>query len=482
VVCAALGGCTAWPQNLSDLLPVEGPPDSKAGKPAVAAPPADPPALPAAPGPLPRRITPVSQHLVTADVPAATLTISDIVQTTLENHPALRVRQHEIQVAQAKVVTAGMWSNPQFVMDTEAQLQEPRNTDLTARLMFTVPVAGKRGLRIAAASAGVAAAQWAWKVESKSLMLEAVAAAVDVRYLQELQTLQRQAVTLSTQLAELQRERFQVAAVQYRNVILAELAASDQDLALRNTSARLEQAQRRLTRAMGLVNASPPTVVGQLSVELVPDVASETVQQRACQVAPALAQSQMLLNEDLQRHALERKNAIPDLSIGPRVQTAIGTDIDDRAGGRVSIDLPIFNHNQGPIAETAAEACAEQARARLLETQAVNDSVETYRDLADVQARWQHFVTAVRPMMQRTEAAIREAFDDRAATAYDLADLQQTLLRMQVQDLDLRYQHQRLRTRLEVLLECRLGDLAGGQAPAELFPSAPPAAPAPPKP
>jgi hypothetical protein len=45
--------------------------------------------------------------------------------------------------------------------------------------------------------------------------------------------------------------------------------------------------------------------------------------------------------------------------------------------------------------------------------------------------------------------------------ASEVTGLLEAFARMRLQDLELRYQHQRLRTRLELLLECPLGDLAG---------------------
>ena len=78
-----------------------------------------------------------------------------------------------------------------------------------------------------------------------------------------------------------------------------------------------------------------------------------------------------------------------------------------------------------------------------------------------MQARSDYYRTQVRPLAERTATALREAFQDRAITAYELNDLLESLARMELSDLELRYEHQRLRTRLEILLECRLSQLAG---------------------
>ena len=67
--------------------------------------------------------------------------------------------------------------------------------------------------------------------------------------------------------------------------------------------------------------------------------------------------------------------------------------------------------------------------------------------------------------MEQVERLLREAFEDRSVPAYDVSALLAAFARMRLTELELRYQHQRWRTRLELLLECRLTDLAGA-APA----------------
>jgi len=104
----------------------------------------------------------------------------------------------------------------------------------------------------------------------------------------------------------------------------------------------------------------------------------------------------------------------------------------------------------------------------------INDATSLYLDLQDVQARAEYYSVQIRPLMVRTEKALREAFVDRTITAYELTDLLESMARMQLSDLELRHEHQRLRMRLELLLESRLPVAAAA------MPATPPPMPIPP--
>lgn len=83
-----------------------------------------------------------------------------------------------------------------------------------------------------------------------------------------------------------------------------------------------------------------------------------------------------------------------------------------------------------------------------------------YLALQEVRARWDYFQRHIRPLIEQTEGVIRDALHDRDMPANEIVDVLEGLARMRLNDLELRYQHQRLRTQLELLLQCPLADLA----------------------
>ena len=402
----------------------------------------------------------------------ATYCLPDVLQAVLQNHPALCLRQQEVEAARARLITAGLLPNPQLVVDTVTETLD-HHTEMNARLMFTVPLGPKRRWQTAAACSAIAAEQFAMSQEARALLVEAADAALEVHFLQEQAALQVQVAELESRLVAIQKDLFDAAAAPYRSVVLASLASGDAELKRREAVARLAQAQVRLARAMGLKEHSAVIMQGQLSVERVPNVSFETVLNRALEVAPELAQSHALLRGSQQQLAFERWSALPDLSVGPRGRASFDGKGEGEIGARVAMDLPLFDRNQGGIAESAAVLngnCARVDAAEITASQAVRAA---YAALQNAQSRWDYYGASIRPQMEQVERIIQEGFADRAAPAYELTALLEALARMRLVELELRYDHQRARTRLELLLECRLQDLSADASPLSAAPAAP---------
>ena len=371
-------------------------------------------------------------------------------------------------MARGKLIAANLLPNPELVLDTMAPVQVAGQGDMVARLSFTIPTGPKRRLRTDAARTAVRETELALSLETKQVLADAADAAIEVLYYQELIAMCRQLGGLARQVATIQGERFTVADVPYRSVVRAELAANDIELANRSAMTKLDQARVHLAIAMGQANVPPPEMRGQVVVEPVQLVPLEMVLARARAVAPQLAQSQAAIEESRQRLALERWKAMPDMTLGPRIREELGSLPGNELGARFSMDLPLFDRNQGGIAESAARLRGNCARFDLMEITTLGDVTAAYRQLQDVQSYCEYYSVTVRPLMTRTETAIREAFQDRTIGAYELIDLLQELTKTRMNDLDLRHEHQRLRTRLEIFLEGRLSDIPKmpGAAPA----------------
>jgi cobalt-zinc-cadmium efflux system outer membrane protein len=414
------------------------------------------------------------------------LTLAGVVQFAIDHHPLLRVRQYEVEAARARLITARLLPNPHLMFEVEnpaaANAVGSGPPELVARLMFTIPLGPKRELRSAVAQTDIRQTKLAMSREVKQVLAEAADAAVAVLALEEKVALYGRLAALAGEVVTAQKQRFEIAAVPYRNLVLVELSANRIELARQDTIAMLDQAKVRLARAMGLSDGLPPAIEGQLLAEPVRFSPLPAVLARAAAVAPQLAQSRAIVERSDQQLALEKWKAVPDVAVGPRLAGDLASPAPESLAARVEVDLPIFDRNQGHIAEAAADLHANSARNDLVQVATLNDVAALYLELQDVQSRADYYRTHVRPLAGRTETVLREAFQDRAITAYELNDLLESLARMDLNDLELRYQHQRLRTRLEILLECRLSQLDGAEtaaAPPEVVPAPPgPLAPA----
>jgi cobalt-zinc-cadmium efflux system outer membrane protein len=394
------------------------------------------------------------------------MAIDDVLQYALDHHPVLRQRQHEVEIAQAKLVTAGLLPNPQLTFDTDTPTRVAGETQLSGRLMFTVPTGGKRRYGMRAAQAGIQRAQMTVSVETEAVLVAAAETALEVLYLQELSETLGHLSELAAQGAEIQKARFELKAIPFTDKIIAETDAAEIETRRLDTAAKLESARMRLGRTIGINPPRPVAVAGQLAAIPIPDLPLENLLAAAQQTRPELAAARSAITESQWQLALARAKAVPDLQIGPRAQTEIGT-WNDTAGARVQFDLPVFNRNQGGIAESSALVRARCAGLEAVELSTLNDVAAAHAELMPLRSRLDYYEKQIVPLAASTETMILEVYKSRAIEAVQVSDLQQKFARMRLSHLDLRYRYNQLLMRLELFLGRCLSDLPGTPSASE---------------
>jgi outer membrane protein TolC len=238
-------------------------------------------------------------------------------------------------------------------------------------LDFSVPIetAGKRGHRMQTARSLDQAARFdladsAWKVRSgvRIALLNYLLAARSLNLLRSEETIRGEQVNILQQ-------RFSVGEIPRPEVDLARIELSKAHLGINTVEGQLAEAKAALAASIGIPVAglrgidfswtdldSPPSAESLSPEEIQRDAVLNRMDVRRSLAQYAAAEA------DLQ---LEISKQYPDLQIGP------GYTYEERNSFFViglSTTLPLFNRNQGPIAE--AEARREEAAAAFLEKQA----------------------------------------------------------------------------------------------------------------
>jgi cobalt-zinc-cadmium efflux system outer membrane protein len=279
--------------------------------------------------------------------------------------PSLDAARARVEQAQAAVVTAGARPNP--TLSVAPGIPSP----YLLTLDFAVPIetAGKRGHRIQSArsledAARLDLADSAWKVRSgvRAALLNYLLASRSLDLLRSEEQVRQEQVNVLGQ-------RFAVGEIPRPEVDLARIELSKTHLAISAAEGQLTGAKAALAAAIGIpvaglqgLNFSWSDLDSPPSAE---SLSPEQIQREALlnrlDVRRALAQY-AAAEADLQ---LEISKQYPDVQIGP------GYTYEEKNNFftvGLSTTLPIFNHNQGPIAE--AEARRKEAAAAFLEKQA----------------------------------------------------------------------------------------------------------------
>lgn len=392
------------------------------------------------------------------------VSLEQAVRETLARHPRLAARRHEVEFARAQLVTASLFPNPQLVLDTDSPINETGPTELSGRLTFTIPTAGKFWLAQETAKAGIARARWAVDTEALELLTETVEAGYELLYLQELAKVQSQIAALAEQAVEMQRGRLEAGGITAFDALVVEVDAVDVVFDQLKTDTALEMARVRLARAMGYEQADNVSVSGELTVEPVGDLQLDVVLAEARRARPELAGAQAAINESQRRLAQAVAEASPDFDIGPRYRTELG-ERQDSMGVRFSSDIPWFDRNQGNILGGDARIRAELAQYQALTIATLADAATAFSQLAPLERALDQYQQQVEPLARRVEETLRDADESPKIDSVKISVQLRKLAEVRAKQLRLRYQHALLRTKLELFLGRRMSDLGSVGTP-----------------
>ncbi len=284
-------------------------------------------------------------------------------------NPSLAVARAQWEAGQAANRTASATPNPTLSLvpgyNTTSSGISPWFPAVTLDILREL--GGKRDRREAAARLNAEAARQAVFVAAWQIRSELRQALLEFSVAQGRVDVLRAQATQQQKLLALLEQRLKAGAIASGEVSTARIAAVRAEAAAADAERQAPLARQRIVQALGvpvaaLANISLPTPTARtLDAAQLTAARRQALQSRA-DVLAALARfdaSQAALD-------LEIAKQRPDLHLGPSYQWDQG---DNKWSIAFTFELPIFNHNEGPIAEAeakrrelAAEFAATQAR------------------------------------------------------------------------------------------------------------------------
>ncbi|MGH8584500.1 MAG: TolC family protein [Gammaproteobacteria bacterium] len=287
-------------------------------------------------------------------------------------HPSLEVARAQWGVATAGIKTAAGRPNPTASITPGYNFNAASGlSPWIPGLAFDIPIetAGKRGTRISRAehlteSARQNVATVAWQVRSHVRTALIVVTTAERR-----RDLLRQQLEVQKRIAELLEQRRRAGAASAVDVSAARVALTKLQAGEADADSQVAEARNRLAEALGLPVVALQDVQFRFPLGSASDLAARPDKAEARRLA--LQQRSdiraALANYEASQSALQIEVAkqYPDLHLGSGYQWDQG---DNKWNLALTLELPILNRNQGPIAE--AEAKREEAAAQLLVLQA----------------------------------------------------------------------------------------------------------------
>jgi outer membrane protein, heavy metal efflux system len=317
------------------------------------------------------------------------ISLARALALTLERSPQLAAFSWDIRAAEARILQAKLLPNPEISWEGEdftragvqSATESMQNTLVLSQL---IELGGKRGSRVREAQFDRRTAEWDYQEKRLEVLKSTALAFIDVLSGQRKVNLAEENVRLAEREIPVTQKKVEAGQASNVELIRTNTEVATARIELTEATHDLEAARVNLAAQWGAKKATFASVSGNLE-QLRPIPSLESLKAKL-QANPELAK---WTTERQKREAtlnLARAEAKPDLTVdaGPRLLGASRADMSLVAG--FSIPLPLWNRNQGKIAEAEADVAKtddEQAAAEAGAYAELNEAYQTLQRAAE---------------------------------------------------------------------------------------------------
>ena len=293
-------------------------------------------------------------------------------------HPSLEVARAQWLVAVAGEKTAGARPNPTVSFDPSYDSQIPGNySPWLVPLTFDLPIetAGKRGKRIAEAEKISESARWSFISAAWHIRSGVRSSLLDFKIAGQRAALLEQQFAVQKHIVKLLKQRFDAGEISQPELVVAQVALNKTQMDLGDAESARVAAHSQLAASLGVSEAALAGGNFQFDFsirgigELTSTKARQVALRSRADILGSLA-DYAAAEDDLR---LEIAKQYPDLHLGPGYAWNNGNAGDNQWLLGATLELPILDQNQGPIAEATARRKLAAAKFIELQSQVIGE-------------------------------------------------------------------------------------------------------------
>jgi cobalt-zinc-cadmium efflux system outer membrane protein len=346
--------------------------------------------------------------------PTGPLPLSDALAAALLGNPSLAARSYEVRAREAAELQAGLRPSPSLSTEVEDVLGSGdfhgvRSAQTTIQLGQLVELGGKRAARMRLAAAERQLAVWNYEAARVEVFTGAADAFIEVLAAQERLRLADEGLAVARAVRGVATRRVEAGLASPAEEIRAAVAVETAGVEREHADHELETARTALAALWGGVEARFERAEGDLH-EL-PELPPLAELQRRAVDGPDLARWTAELEARDAALVRARSGRTPDLTIEAGPRHLNGSDDAALVFG-VSLPLPLWNRNQGAVAEAAfrrAQAASEQRAAQVRVAAELAIARTALRASAEEAALLRDRVV---PGLERAVAVLRRGYEE----------------------------------------------------------------------
>lgn len=391
------------------------------------------------------------------------LTLPEALRRAFQTNPSLRAAQREIGIAAGQRRQAASFPNPELGFSSEG-LDRGRRTR-TIQLSQPIELGGKRAARIAAADIEEQIASAELARARDALRADVVSAFFNLVSAQERLRLAQDSAQLARRVTDATSRRVIAGRISPVEETRSRVAESSNKIELAQAERELMLAQRQLAATWGANayvdgSAMPPDHL----FSALPG-AGELVRRLAA--SPQLEQARLEVERQKALTLIERRKAVPDLTVtvGKQREEQFGQpDIRQTVVG-LSIPLPLFDRNRGNVLSGLRRTDKAQDELRATETRLTVELTETLARFDNARTELALLGDEIIPGATSAYEAALRGFELGKFNFVDVLDAQRTLVQAKTQYVRALSESHRALAEIERFVGPVLPDAASGPMP-----------------
>lgn len=400
-------------------------------------------------GRLPRGFRPES-----AAPPTAPLPLRRALSLALGSNPKLQAFDQGIRAAEARIVEAGLWSNPELELEVDevggtGELAGTDAAEFSVRLAQTFPLGGDRRSRRDLAKYQARFADREYEVVRTQILTDVTQRFVQALAAQRNLAVAEQELDLAQEIQTAVKKRVEAGTSAEIEQVRARVPVAKAEVQVQQWKRRLATAHRQLALSWGSRKPRFTAVTGDLE-DLTkppsPDVLASLISRN-----PQVAQWAVKASIHRAEEDLARATAVPDLTAGIGMKRFNESDETAFLIG-ISLPLPLFDRNLGDRQAARAEANAAEFRTREAELRLEHQLSSAWTQLANAYEEAVMLRKRALPAAREAFNVTRRAFENGDVDFIDVLDAERTLVALHTRHVTALVEHHTAAADIEGLI------------------------------
>jgi cobalt-zinc-cadmium efflux system outer membrane protein len=398
------------------------------------------------------------------------LTLQQALALAMMRNPEFAQSGWEVRSAEAKRLQAGLPPNPKLgferanVLGT-GQYAGSAMAETTISLSQEIPLAGKLTKRKELAALDVELSQWDLETKRLETYSEVSSRFIEVLAAQEKVALAEQALELAKRQAEMVEARIRAGAIPPSERAKAEVQVANARLELGSAQRGLAQAKVALAATWG--NPSPRFARADGDLSVLPHPPERETLLALVDQAPDVARWATELGQRQVALELAKAESVPNVEVGAGLRRF--NESDEQAYlFQVSVPLPIFDRNQGGIAEARYKEAKALRQKEAAEVRIRAALIDAHQRLTKAWDEARALKDEVLPAARASYGATSRAFQYGKSDFLNVIEARRTLIEAESRYIDALASFHQAAYQAEKLAGRNLSDIASTKKTGEL--------------